>query len=595
MAKTKVAEKPGRQTGAKVIAVPALKDSKEFKIGSRSIVVSNEDLICTGLLLLLMYIIYSIRSNFLLIPFERDEGIYSYFGNLILDGKTPYKDFYEVKFPGLFYFFATIVAIFGDTVKGMHTGFMYVNMLTALFVYLASRKLFSPIAGIVSATTFAFVSLTPTLSGFTVQAEHGVAFFISIGVYCYSVARANNKWYSYLVMGAAMGMAFMTKTSGIFLAFWGALIILTDWFFTKPRTFKALLINMFSYGGGGILIVASFFLLMASKGVFSDMIFWTYEHPKSYINSMPFEEGVKYFKYTRDAIIQNHKLFWFHSVAAIGLCLLKPANIKLKIFGITLFGLSFMTIVPGYYFYGHYWIQTVPGLSIVAGLTVYSVLGILRTYFKLVQPRYGYIYLGIFAVLTFNHASNMKGYYFHPNYERILRATYGNNPFPESMEIANYINANSKPEDNIVLLGSEPQIYFYTKKRCPSRHAYFTALVNNIPAHHQWQREFAKDVEKAKPKFVIFFNHPLSLLVQPNTDKYVFEWANKFISENYHIVGLVDMIEGQQSVYVYNEKMNTYKPVSQNLIYIYERNAGPSAINTAATNTTTTTTTTPKP
>ncbi len=70
---------------------------------------------------------------------------------------------------------------------------------------------------------------------------------------------------------------------------------------------------------------------------------------------------------------------------------------------------------------------------------------------------------------------------------------------------------------------------------------------------------------------MVFFNHPLSLLVQANVDRYVFDWANKFITENYQIVGLVDMIEGQQSVYKYNEEINTYKPVSQNQIYIYQR------------------------
>jgi hypothetical protein len=123
-----------------------------------------------------------------------------------------------------------------------------------------------------------------------------------------------------------------------------------------------------------------------------------------------------------------------------------------------------------------------------------------------------------------------------------------------------------------VLIGSEPQIYFYTKKKSPSRHAYFTSVVNNVKDHKKWQREFAEGTEKANPKFVIFFNHPLSLLVQPNTDKYIFEWANKYVNSNYHLVGLVDMIEGQHSTYLWSEQIGNYKPVSQNIIYIYERN-----------------------
>ena len=139
---------------------------------------SIEDKICLSLLLLLIFIVYLIRSKFLIIPFERDEGIYGYYGKLLLEGKIPYKDFYEQKFPGLFYFYGFMVSLFGDTVKGLHTGFMYLNIVSIVVIYFASRILFSPIAGVVSATTFAFVSLTPDLSGFTVQAEHGVAFFI---------------------------------------------------------------------------------------------------------------------------------------------------------------------------------------------------------------------------------------------------------------------------------------------------------------------------------------------------------------------------------------------------------------------------------
>ena len=36
--------------------------------------------------------------------------------------------------------------------------------------------------------------------------------------------------------------------------------------------------------------------------------------------------------------------------------------------------------------------------------------------------------------------------------------------FPEDIEIAKFINTNSQPEDNIILIGSEPQIYFTQKK-----------------------------------------------------------------------------------------------------------------------------------
>lgn len=258
----------------------------------------------------------------------------------------------------------------------------------------------------------------------------------------------------------------------------------------------------------------------------------------------------------------------------------------MKLVAITLLFFSCCTIVPGYYFYGHYWMQIIPGLSILAGLTYYGIVTFMRESLNIKQPKLKYVYLGIFAIVTFNHINALKSYYFHPNYERILRSVYGSNPFPESMEIANYINANSKPEDNIVLIGSEPQIYFYTRKKSPSRHAYFASLVNDVKEHKEWQREFVKDVEKADPRYLVFFNHQISLFVQPNTDKYVFEWVNKYTSERYHIIGVADMVDGMQTNYVWNNALAGFQPKGQNVIYIYERNQN---ITTTAPTTTATT------
>lgn len=585
MSKTKTTDKQ---------APAAAKAGEGFSIAGKKIHLSTEEKICSLLILALVFLVYAIRSNFLLMPFERDEGIYSYFGNLILEGKIPYKDFYESKFPGLFYLYAFMVKFFGDTVEGMHTGFMWMNILTMLFIYFAARSLFSPIAGIISAITYAFVSMTPNLSGFTVQSEQGVAFFTALGFLFFAMARKYQKFHHYFLMGIAMAMAFMVKTSGVFLVLWGGLVVILDWLFSKPRAIKNLLLNVLGYSAGGILILAIFFTIIYLKGSFSDMIWWTYTHSKDYVSAMKLEEGMTYFRYTRDAIIQNHKFFWAHSFLACALILFKGISWRDKLMGITLLGFSFLTIVPGFYFYGHYWIQVVPGLALVAGLTYFGIEHVLRTKLPIKGAQnIKYVYLTVFILISFSHMSKLKSYYFHPNYELILRQVYGNNPFPEAMEIGNFINSHTGPEDNITLIGSEPQIYFYTRKRSPSRHAYFTAIVNAIPQHKSWQREWISDVERQKPKYIVFFNHPFSLLVQKDVDNYVFQWANKYIMENYKSVGVIDMIEGQHATYVWDPAtISTYKPTSTNVIYIFERNPG---ANPLPTDTTKPISTTPPP
>jgi hypothetical protein len=527
-------------------------------------------LLLAGIILLVVMI----RSNFLDIPFERDEGIYGYNGKLALEGKAPYKDFYEQKFPGLFYFYAVMVAIFGDTVRGLHTGFMILNIGTILFVFAAVKRLFSPMAAVVSAFTYAIVSMTPNLSGFTVQSEHGVAFFSAMGIYFFTLVRSNPSFRNLFIMGIALGAAFMTKTTGIFLLFWGGLAVIADFLLSEEkRTVKEFFRRTIIFSSGAVLITGFLFLIVIAKGSLQEMLFWTIDIPKRYVSKVPWEEGKKYLGYSYQAITKEYKWFWMHAILGLISVFILSISWRKKLPIILLAACSALTIFPGFFFYGHYWIQILPGLAVITGLTFYSIVNLLQKS-GVKSDKLNYAYVVIFAVCCLLHLNRLKDYYFNPNYERVLRNVYGNNPFPETAKIADYINNNSQPEDQLVLIGSEPQLYFYTRKRCPSRHAYFSALVDNVAEAKDWQKEFIADVEKAKPRFVIFYNHPLSLLVQKDADQSVFEWYNKYVTENYNLIGLVDMIEGYSSTYVWKEQLATYAPQAQNRIYIFEKKVG---------------------
>jgi hypothetical protein len=542
-------------------------DKSSFSIKN----LSFDEKLSYSLLILLLLIIILIRTKFLNIPFERDEGAYSYYGKLLLDGKIPYKDFYEQKFPGVFYFYAFIVKLFGSTVRDLHIGFLFLNLFSVVLIFFASKNIFNSISAIIAAATFAFVSLTPMISGFTIQSEHGVAFFTSLGIYFYSLGLIKQKWYFYLAMGLAMGCAFMTKTTGVFMALWGGAIIIIDVLFSKKRELKTFLIQIVWYAVGGFSVIALMFLLIYLKGSFNEMLFWTFDVPKNYVSKVTLEEGEKFFGYTKDAIFNFNKFFWIYPLLSLFIFFIKGISWRIKFLIITLAILSFFTIVPGFYFYGHYWIQLIPGLSILAAATTYGINHIITAIFKLNSPFLKYIYIGIFTISIYSHVSKFKQYYFNPNYDIILRNTYGNNPFPETMEVAKYMNAFLQPDDKIALLGSEPQFFIYTNRNALSKHIFFYSLVTDMPQHKEWQREFSKDVELAKPKYLIYYNIPISLLVQPNTDRYIFDWANKYVTENYNIIGLVDMIPGQRANYVWREQLNNYKPQAQEQIFIYER------------------------
>lgn len=554
-------------------------DSQYLIIGNRKF--KKEDVIFAGILLVLLWIFFSFRMNLTGIGFERDEGAYSYYGKLLLDGKTPYKDFYEQKFPGIFVFYAMMIKLFGYSVEALHKGFAWLNLFSNLILFITVRSWLNRYAALAASLAFGIYTMNPYISGYTIQSEHGVAFFTCLGLHLYVLFRKyeQRKWLFAFLSGLAFGAAFMTKTSGVMFAFWGGFVIFLEYFvFPNTRNIKKGIIFCLSYMVGVGIIIGALFLMIVMKNAFDDMIFWSVTIPKKYVSQVPWEQGKQFLSYYWKTISDFSGWFWSTSLMAMPLLLFTKQNIRNKIYFILFALLSFAAIVPGYYFYGHYWIQLAPALALLNGVFVYGLSEIVQNILKLKWPYIPHGLLLISGIMAFNHVQSKNkeffGYYSsRANYNMILRQVYGENPFPECVEVARFLKTKMTADDKVIVVGSEPQIYVYLKKECPSRHVYFAAIVNNVPEHKQWQREFVSDIEKSAPKFLVFFNHRISLLVQPNTDNYVFTWLNEYVNKNYHIIGLADMKTGMPTEYVYDAALNQYRVSGQHQIYIYERNA----------------------
>ncbi len=534
---------------------------------------SWEQRICFVLLFMLVWLVYSVRSSFFDMPFERDEGAYTYYGKLLLEGKIPYKDFYEQKFPGIFYFYAMMISLFGESVKEMHRGFFVLNAINIVLIYYIVLRIFSSSAtALISAATFGFLSLTPYISGFTIQAEHGVAFFCTLGILCCVLAMQTKKWYYYLLMGLAMGAAFMTKTSGVFIALWAGAYIIIDFFFEKERKFKDLFKRIGLYSAGGFAVILVLFFLIYLKGSFKEMMFWSIDIPKYYVNRMPLEQGLLAFYNTKFLLSEFNFFFWAHSLAGFLLLLVKGISLQIKLFVLTLVIFSIATIVPGYYFYGHYWLQMTPALAVLAGVTFYGVISLFKVPLKNQVAIVSYGYLIVFGFFTFKHFNLYRKYYFSPNFEIVLREIYSTNPFNEVAQISGYLNQRLKPGDEIAVIGSEPQIYLYTHRKSPTKHIFFSTIVSGVPQHKQWQREYTASIEKQKPRYIVYVTCPMSLLIQPNTDPYIFNWVKSYITDNYTMIGFTEIQNLIRTGYVWKKKKNNRGPISQEPILIYERN-----------------------
>src|ERR1700722_5782267 len=84
---------------------------------------------------LTLAIVFAARLRLLNYPLERDEGEYAYAGQLMLQGIPPYELAYNMKFPGTYAAYALIMALFGQTIAGIHFGLACMTTLTAIMLY----------------------------------------------------------------------------------------------------------------------------------------------------------------------------------------------------------------------------------------------------------------------------------------------------------------------------------------------------------------------------------------------------------------------------------------------------------------------------
>ena len=154
---------------------------------------------------------------------------------------------------------------------------------------------------------------------------------------------------------------------------------------------------------------------------------------------------------------------------------------------------------------------------------------------------------------------------------QLSRTVYGLNPFPEALQVAQFIRANTEEKDRIAVLGSEPQIYFYAGRRSASGYVYMYALMENHAYALEMQKEMVLDIESAQPKFLVFVNVDTSWLKNRDSHTLLLDWIQAYQAKHYRLVGLVT-IDQQDTRYHWTQNVK-WPPNSPLWIAVLQRKA----------------------
>jgi len=143
----------------------------------------------------------------------------------------------------------------------------------------------------------------------------------------------------------------------------------------------------------------------------------------------------------------------------------------------------------------------------------------------------------------------------------------GTNPFLESIKIGEYIRAQSSVSDTIAVLGSEPQIYFYSRRHSATGYIYTYGLMEPQPYAHQMQQEMMREIETAHPKFLVMVVVNKSWLAGRDSDQSILRWADAYCDTNYEEVGLINISDRGTDYYLSGRPPNVTPTADHILIY----------------------------
>jgi hypothetical protein len=520
-------------------------------------------------LLAIVLLTAAIRIRLLAVPLERDEGEYAYAGQLILQGIPPYAQVYNMKLPGIYAAYAAILYIFGQTASGIHAGLLVVNIAAILIFFFMVKKLFGPLVAITAAAAFAILAMGKYVLGMFGHATHFILPPALAGILLL-INGIDRKRNLLVFLGAILlGTAFMMKQHGIAFVLFGLVYLLYRVVLQRPFSWKdaGSKIGLFIFGAA--IPFAATCLILWWCGVFAKFWFWTFDYAKEYVSAVPFGIGMEILGNEMRQISSSAILIWL--MAAIGLVALfmdgKFREHRVFTIGFLLF--SFLSVCPGLYFRKHYFITLLPAVALFTGIGLNAVTQLACRSKHLAVSKIVPIFV-VFAVFSYS-LYQQRQFLFVMSPAAASRATYGLNPFVESPEIAKYIREHSNTSDTIAVLGSEPQIFFYAQRHSATGYIYMYPLMEGHPYAVKMQQEMIRQIEAARPRFLVFVSTPTSWLRREESDPSIFNWLEKYVPANYNSVGLIEILPDGKPVYHWGLHAENISQRTDFWLMVYER------------------------
>jgi hypothetical protein len=487
-------------------------------------------------LLLVLLLVGAVRIRLLAMPLERDEGEYAYAGQLMLEGVPPYRLLYNMKMPGIYAAYAVIMAVFGQTATGIHLGLLLVNLAAIVLLYFLARRLLGPHGAVAASATYALLSTSPGVLGFAAHATQFVVVAVLGGTLLLLRAQDKGRRAGFFCSGGLFGLAFLMKQPGGAFGLFGLSLLLWAAFRRRPHTTRTDVARVALFSAGVLAPIFLTALILWRMGVWTKFWYWTVSYAAVHSQNQSWSFGrtrlIEYFhRLGRDA--------WLWVLAAIGVLWLPrmKSGPDGRFLLASLLVFSVAAVCPTLNFTRHYFVMMLPALALLAGLAVAAAVDLSASSAPLaIRGAPWILFLACWTLVAVSHES----LFLELTPDEACARTYLRNAFERYPVIGDYLRTNTPANATLAVLGSEPQLMFYSHRRSVTGYIYMYDLVEDQPFRAEMDREMRDQIEQGRPDYFVFVNMRYSWLVSDNEAcASIMRWMNHYTENSYNPFGVL--------------------------------------------------------
>ncbi|MCE1253902.1 MAG: glycosyltransferase family 39 protein, partial [Anaerolineae bacterium] len=382
---------------------------------------------------------------------RHDSGIFLYFGSRILKGDVPFRDLWDHKPPLVFYINALGLWLFNRSIWGVWWLEVISLFSSALLLLGILRKNISK-AGIFLALTAFVVNIAFPIEGGNFTEEFGLPLqCLALLLFYQAITREKGRVFKWVLLGFSFALALMLKQT--LIGIWATIGLIALYRVFKRDT-SVKIKHLAAFFAGFTLTLLAWVVYFAANHALWD--FWDVAYRFNFVYSdITLQDRLEAVGIIIWVFLSASWFYYFGLAVWAGVIgqgknffLRQPLLVRVALID---FPIEVILISLSGKNYNHYFFTLLPSFAILAG---YGWLYLSR---QLIKP---YWKVGLYLLLLFM-------FLYKPLI--LVNQAYRQPPEASLDRVVKYIRQNTRPEDYVLMWGSQTVVNFMSERDTPTR------------------------------------------------------------------------------------------------------------------------------